>query len=629
MNRFLLILCLNFLLGGVALRQSARAEGAFDWSLSTEHGGGWKSFDWFGPYWEGNGTDWIYHHELGWLYRQGATTDSIWLWKSNFGWLWIHKDHSLFAYAHEWGGEEVWREIIGDDVYFNFIQAVMANSNERLGANSFTGWVYFDWAGELRGESILYRKWNFHFYRDGAWNKDEVYSEIPSIGLVGLSSHDTLNLPLEMPSDVLEQLRKAALENRDKIVAEAIDMKELELRGESPELVLYVPGKETPYTGWGKQMYDNGQVEFLNHYKDGKHDGLVTWWYINGHGRRWEANYKDGKQDGLATEWYMNGQRKTESTWKDGKLDGQFIGYYTDGAEQFRVTYHNGEQVLNLGFLAPTEENESEPDSGDTPSGEDAPEEEASEEEEPEADPEEAVDTFTIPDLSLEMLWVEPGTFEIDNPEIDPGSWWWMTQHKVALTNGFWLGKHEVTQAQWENVMGDNPSRFKGANRPVEKVSWDDVTSFCEKLNERESEAGRLPAGMAYQLPTEAQWEYACRAGTTTAYAFGNELTAKDANTGSSKLKETTDVGKYPANPWGFHDMHGNVWEWCADWYENYPSRTVSDPVGPADGSDRVGRGGSWSDAALNARSANQGRNVPAISFSTLGFRLSLRPASK
>jgi sulfatase modifying factor 1 len=236
---------------------------------------------------------------------------------------------------------------------------------------------------------------------------------------------------------------------------------------------------------------------------------------------------------------------------------------------------------------------------------------------------------WTVPDLSLEMLWCKPGSFQMGSPEDEEDRYEDETLHEVTLTSGYWLGKHPVTQAEWEKVMGNNASHFNGANRPVEKVSWDDVTSFCEKLNERESEAGRLPAGMAYQLPTEAQWEYACRAGTTTAYAFGNELTAKDANTGSSKLKETTDVGKYPANLWGFHDMHGNVWEWCADWYENYPSRTVSDPVGPADGSDRVGRGGSWSDAALNARSANQGRNVPAISFSTLGFRLSLRPASK
>jgi formylglycine-generating enzyme required for sulfatase activity len=215
----------------------------------------------------------------------------------------------------------------------------------------------------------------------------------------------------------------------------------------------------------------------------------------------------------------------------------------------------------------------------------------------------------------MEMLWVKPGTFIRDS-------------QLVTLTEGFHLGKHEVTQSQWEKVMGSNPSYFKGADRPVEKVSWTDVTSFCAKLTASEQVAGRLPAGMTYKLPTEAQWEYACRAGTKTAYAFGNSLTEKDANF-DENVDETTDVGKYPANPWGFYDMHGNVWEWTADWYEKFTSRAVSDPVGPADGSNRVLRGGSWGITASDARSAYRFRYGPAISNLNLGFRLSLRPASK
>ena len=176
--------------------------------------------------------------------------------------------------------------------------------------------------------------------------------------------------------------------------------------------------------------------------------------------------------------------------------------------------------------------------------------------------------------------------------------------------------------------MGSNPSEFKGADRPVEQVPWDKVTSFCEKLTELEREAGRLPAGMAYQLPTEAEWEYACRAGTKTAFSFGDELTAKDANF-ARNVGETTDVGQYPANAWGFHDMHGNVWEWTADWYEEYTSGAVSDPVGPAVGSFRVLRGGSWYASANSARSAIRLWFVPADGSDYLGFRLSLRPASK
>jgi formylglycine-generating enzyme required for sulfatase activity len=178
--------------------------------------------------------------------------------------------------------------------------------------------------------------------------------------------------------------------------------------------------------------------------------------------------------------------------------------------------------------------------------------------------------SFTIADLSMEMLWVEPGTFEMGSQTTEAGRGNNETPYTVTLTSGFYLGKHEVTQTQWEKVMGSNPNKFKGADRPVEEVSWNDVTSFCEKLTELESEAGRLPAGMTYQLPTEAEWEYACRAGTTTAFSFGDELTAKDANYAhdgyGTGLQRTSNVGEYAANPWGFHDMHGNVWEWCADW---------------------------------------------------------------
>jgi formylglycine-generating enzyme required for sulfatase activity len=236
---------------------------------------------------------------------------------------------------------------------------------------------------------------------------------------------------------------------------------------------------------------------------------------------------------------------------------------------------------------------------------------------------------WTVPDLSLEMLWCKSGSFQMGSPEDEEDRYDDETLHEVTLTSGYWLGKHPVTQAQWEKVMGDNPSDFKGANRPVEEVSWDDVTSFCEKLTELEREAGRLPAGMAYQLPTEAEWEYACRAGTTTRFAFRDELTEEDANF-DENVDETTDVGKYPANAWGFHDMHGNVWEWTADWCgENYPTGNVTNPTGSADGAARVARGGSWDNTANDARSAKRYGFEPAYSNSILGFRLSLRPASK
>ena len=225
----------------------------------------------------------------------------------------------------------------------------------------------------------------------------------------------------------------------------------------------------------------------------------------------------------------------------------------------------------------------------------------------------------------LEMLWVEPGTFLMGSPGSEPQRGNDETQHEVTLTQGYWLGENEVTQALYEEVMGVNPSEFKGPELPVEKVSWDDAVAFIQKLNQRELDAGRLPEGFEYSLPTEAQWEYACRAGTTTAYSFGTTITPAQANFKDSGLGKTTDVGSYPANAWGFHDLHGNVWEWTADWHGNYAAGPVNDPIGPETGSERVLRGGSWNNNAGHVRSAIRPGDSPGYRRFTLGFRLSLQ----
>ena len=195
-------------------------------------------------------------------------------------------------------------------------------------------------------------------------------------------------------------------------------------------------------------------------------------------------------------------------------------------------------------------------------------------------------------------------------------------QHTVTLTQGFWLSDHEVTQAEYQSVMGSNPSQFKGdLNRPVEMVSWDDAVAYCQKLTERERAAGRITAQQAYRLPTEAEWEYAARAGTTGA-RYG-ELDAIGWYNGNSG-NQTHAVKQKAANAWGLHDMIGNVWEWCSDWYGEYPTGSVTDPTGPSSGSRRVGRGGSWFFVAGVARSARRPRGDPGDRISHLGFRPTL-----
>ncbi|MDA9962795.1 SUMF1/EgtB/PvdO family nonheme iron enzyme [Opitutales bacterium] len=235
--------------------------------------------------------------------------------------------------------------------------------------------------------------------------------------------------------------------------------------------------------------------------------------------------------------------------------------------------------------------------------------------------------------VAMQMLWVEPGTFTMGSPTSEAGRGTNEAEHNVTLTKGFYLGKYEVTQAQYQAVMTGNtnslsatPSQYSGNDRPVEKVSWDDAQIFLTRLNAAEQTAGRLPAGWSYVLPTESEWEYACRAGTTTAYSWGATIATTNANYSSSGISQTRDVGQYAANPWGFYDMHGNVWEWTADRYQaNYPTGNVTDPTGPASGSNRVSRGGSWPDPGSLLRSARRNNPSPDLRSNGLGFRVGFK----
>ena len=236
--------------------------------------------------------------------------------------------------------------------------------------------------------------------------------------------------------------------------------------------------------------------------------------------------------------------------------------------------------------------------------------------------------------MDLKLKWIAAGSFQTGSPSGELGRGSDERQHEVTLTQGYWLGAHEVTQAQWQSVMGSNPSKFKGSRNPVEQVSWEDAMAFCKKLTEREFLAGRLPAGWRYTLPTEAQWEYACRAGTRSAFHYGNRLDSRMANfdgnypyggasTGEYRNK-TVAVGSFQSNAWGLYDMHGNVWEWCSDRYGDYPSGSVVDPTGARSGSVRVNRGGSWFSGARFCRSAIRYGNSPGVRGNDLGFRLAL-----
>lgn len=221
--------------------------------------------------------------------------------------------------------------------------------------------------------------------------------------------------------------------------------------------------------------------------------------------------------------------------------------------------------------------------------------------------------------IGMKLQFLAPGAFTMGSNESDkdrkPGE----VQREMTLSREFYMGVYEVTQAEYETVMGINPSKIKGPKLPVDHVSWHDAVSFCEKLSAMES-------GMRYRLPTEAEWEYACRAGTTTRFYWGEdpdlagigEYAFYKENSGG----KTNDVGQKKPNPWGLHDMNGNVWEWCQDWMGPYNAAETRDPKGPSTGEGKVCRGGCWAYDASRCRSAERNEAPPDSVHVNLGIRV-------
>jgi len=232
---------------------------------------------------------------------------------------------------------------------------------------------------------------------------------------------------------------------------------------------------------------------------------------------------------------------------------------------------------------------------------------------------------FSYKGVRQAFRWCEPGTFLMGSPENEPEREYDELQHEVTLPRGFWIADTPVTQSLWQAVMGSNPSEFQGKNSPVAHINWNDAQVFIAKMNEMKVE-------LRLCLPTEAQWEYACRAGTVTPFYWGDLIDSTLVNfdgnypynngRNTEYRGQTVEVKELPCNDWGLYQMHGNVLEWCQDWFDDYPSQPIIDPQGSESDAGRVLRGGAWYLYGRRCRSASRFTDISSHSYSYYGFRL-------
>lgn len=230
--------------------------------------------------------------------------------------------------------------------------------------------------------------------------------------------------------------------------------------------------------------------------------------------------------------------------------------------------------------------------------------------------------------LKLKYCWCPPGTGPIGTPDDEIGHLLVEVLHDVTLSKGFWLQQTEVTQSQYESLMGVNPSNFKGPDNPVDSVTWTEAAEFCRRLSELPPEKRH---GNVFRLPTEAEWEYACRAGTRTPFSWGDseEQMTEFGWFNRNSDRTTHPVGQKKPNPWNLFDIHGNVCEWCSDYFGDFTRDAVTDPRGPESGNKRVLRGGNWFYPQMHSRSSHREAYAESVRYVGLGFRTAITPAGR
>ncbi|MCD6185824.1 MAG: SUMF1/EgtB/PvdO family nonheme iron enzyme [Deltaproteobacteria bacterium] len=412
--------------------------------------------------------------------------------------------------------------------------------------------------------------------------------------------------------------------------------------------------------GQGKYTYPDGSV-YVGQWENDKFNGQGTFTYSDG--SVYTGQWKNGQRNGQGTFTRLSGS-KYQGRWKNDKFDGQGIYIYRDNSKyigQWKNNMRNGPgtytsssgakyqgqwkngKLIGKGILITSDGNKfvGQFNKDGKLIGRYIPlvKTKAREKTETKKTARVKTDTKTtaVPGKKIltgpngmKFVYIAPGNFMMGSPEGEGGRYDNEMQHQVTLTHGFYMQITEVTQGQWKALMEDNPSFFNGCGNdcPVEQVSWNDAQQFIWRLNQ-------LEGAKKYRLPTEAEWEYVCRAGSTTAFS-SEGITELECSHNSNltdiawfcgnSAKTTHPVAQKKANAWGLYDMHGNVSELCRNWYGEYPPNQITNPPGPASGIDRIVRGGGWNDHGRHCRSACRGAISSGQSIYNMGFRLVRMP---
>lgn len=567
---------------------------------------GWFKSDWFGIFW-GFSDEWIYHSALGWLYVHPKDGSSYWMWSSEYGWLWVHKEHFPYLYQNSSSnpkyinGSWLFLNEENDKILrFDKSRSKWINANPTVQLNiSFAGELIFEdpiveeteglvslstqvsvfgseFSGWYIGDELVSSELNASIELDSdseisgvfVWKEMAIISlDIPEMKLSFAKNLFAKNL---FASSILEQSGDITLSvNSDKNTSHWYN-------NFWTQDILAANADSNASYNLRYPVGESLELNFPNNY------GFKKWLVFDDLNGNLISQESENPQIQVLVSGDMRIEANATGIFVDPSSIAVFVGPWDHGPH---IPDYSNDPLLNL-YLAFV-----------------------------------PVSANLADELDLKLM--QPGTFHMGSPPNEPNRGGDEELHEVEITDHFLIGQYEVTNSQWKSI--------KDANHPLDdefpvtNISWSEAKDFCEILTTREREAGRIGSNGAFDLPTEAEWEYACRAGSITAYSWGDDFNASRANYAGSGIGSPVEVGSYLPNSWGLYDMHGNVWELTADIYAEFTSTPQTDPTGAESGDGKVMKGGSYSFNDHFLRSARRGQTSSNGKSPEVGFRICYR----